>query len=145
MKAKKKFEFLEHTADLEFASYGKTLDECFENSARAFFTAVLNPDSIEIKKKRKIKLSAQDLETLLHDWLSELLFLFEVEFLVFKEFKVKIKKLDDRGYELSAEVSGEELNLEKHAIEAEIKAVTYHNLLVEKKNNFWSARVLCDI
>ena len=145
METGNKFKFLDNVADLEFVSYGKTLDEVFANSAEAFFSSILNPDSIEIKEKRKIKLSAAGLENLLHDFLNELLLLFEVEFMVFVEFKVEIKKSGGEKYELSAEISGEELNLKKHKIEAEIKAVTYHNLSVEKKNGLWSARVLCDI
>jgi len=141
---KEKFKYLDHTADLEFISYGKTLNEVFANSALAFFTATLNPGSVEIKESREIKLSAPDLETLMHDWLNELLFLFEVEFLVFREFKVEIEKLNE-NYELYAECSGEELDLKRHAIDAEIKAVTYHNLSVEERNGLWEARVLCDI
>ena len=49
-KKNKKFEFLDHTADLEFVSFGETLNEVFENSALAFFTATLSIDSIEIKE-----------------------------------------------------------------------------------------------
>ncbi len=143
----KKFEFLEHTADLEFVSSGRTLNEVFENSALAFFTSILNLNSIEIKLNRKIGVSANDIETLLHDWLNELLFLFEVEFLVFREFKVKISKQESKEimYKLSARAFGEELNLKRHIIDTEIKAITYHNLFVEKKDSLWSARVLCDI
>jgi len=141
---KEKFKYLDHTADLEFISYGKTLNEVFANSAEAFFTAVLALNSVEIRKSKKIKLSAQDLETLMHDWLNELLFLFEVEFLVFREFKVEIEKLNE-NYELYAECSGEELDLKRHTIDAEIKAVTYHNLSVEERNGLWEARVLCDV
>ena len=141
---KEKFKYLDHTADLEFISYGKTLNEVFANSAEAFFTAVLALNSVEIRKSKKIKLSARDLETLMHDWLNELLFLFEVEFLVFREFKVEIEKLNE-NYELYAECSGEELDLKRHTIDAEIKAVTYHNLSVEERNGLWEARVLCDV
>ena len=141
---KEKFKYLDHTADLEFISYGKTLNEVFANSAEAFFTAVLALNSVEIRKGKKIKLSARDLETLMHDWLNELLFLFEVEFLVFREFKVEIEKLNE-NYELYAECSGEELDLKRHTIDAEIKAVTYHNLSVEERNGLWEARVLCDV
>lgn len=140
----KKFEFLEHTADLEFVSYGESLNEAFANAALALFTATLSIDSVEIKKKQEIKFSAHDLETLMHDWLSELLFLFEVEFMVFREFKVNIEKLNET-YELTAECFGEELDLKRHTIDTEIKAVTYHNLSVEKKDGSWEARVLCDI
>ena len=141
----KEFEFLEHTADLEFASYGETLSECFENAALAFFTATLKLDLVETKEKRKIELVSDNLEILMHDWLNELLFLFEVEFLVFREFKVDVEQINDTEYRLTAEISGEQLDLKKHKIETEIKAVTYHNLSVEKKHGLWKANVLCDI
>ena len=143
-KINKKFEFLEHTADLEFISYGETLNKVFENSAQAFATATLNPDSVEIKESRRIKLFAPDPETLMHDWLSELLFLFEVEFMVFREFKVEIDKIDE-GYELSAECFGEELDLKRHTIETEIKAVTYHQLKFEKIKSGFFTEVIFDI
>lgn len=139
------FEFLEHTADLRFRSYGKTLAVCFMNAAKALFSSILDFDSVVTKMEREIVIKSDSLETLLHDFLSEILFLFETEDLVFKEFIVSIEEEDEEGYTLSAELRGERFNPKKHVVTTEVKAVTYHELRVEKKDDGWIAEVLCDI
>ncbi len=142
MDLRKKFEFLEHTADLKFIAYGETLASCFENSALAMFSAIVDLDSIIIEE-HDIDLEAEELEILLHDWLSELLFLFTTEEFLPKKFNVSIKK--NKNYELHAIVSGEKFDNKKHRIKAEVKAVTYHEMVVEKKGDMWTAQVVCDI
>ncbi len=135
-----KFEFLEHTADLRFRAWGGSLDECFENSARAMWTAVIEQESVAVKEQKEIKLKADSLEVLLHDFLSELLFLFETEGLVFRDFDVSI-----RDKRLSAVAKGEKFDADRHKIETEIKAITYHEMLIKEEGGKWSATVLCDI
>lgn len=137
------FEFLEHTADLKFRSYGNTLDACFENSAKAMVSSIIDITPLESHLEKEIEISSDSLETLLHDFLSEILFLFETEELLFKEFQVSIKK--NRKYNLYAKLKGEKFNPKKHNITAEIKAVTYHEMVIEKHNSGWIAEVLCDI
>ncbi|RLI88510.1 MAG: archease [Candidatus Altiarchaeales archaeon] len=139
----KDFEFLEHIADLKFRSYGKTLDACFENAAKAMFSSILDLNSVIVKTERKIEIKSDSLETLLHDFLSEILFLFETEDLVFGEFHVSIKK--NEGYQISAKLKGEKFNPKRHVIMTDIKAVTYHEMRIEKKDGEWVVDVLCDI
>ena len=139
----KDFEFIDHVADLEFISYGKTLDECFRNAARALWQSIINLDSVDDKFTQKIEIKSDTLEALLHDFLSESLFIFETEGIVFKNFDVSIKK--DKNYVLSANLHGEEFNSEKHIIETDVKAVTYHRMVIKKEKGKWSARVICDI
>jgi len=143
MKHPRDFEFLEHIADLRFIAYGKSLDDCFQNSAKAMFSAISDLKSIEEKDLKKIALEAENLEILLHDFLSELLFLFETKGLLFKEFNVSIDR--NKRYRLKAGLKGEKFNPKKHEIKTEIKAVTYHEMLIEKRNKGWVAEVLCDI
>jgi SHS2 domain-containing protein len=137
------FEFLEHTADLKFIAYGSTLDECFRNSARAMFSSIVDPESVGGNHLEEIELKAETLEILLHDFLSELLFLFETRELLFREFRVSVDR--NGGYRLKAELKGDRYDPKKHDIEMEIKAVTYHELFVEKRDDEWTAQVLCDI
>jgi len=145
----KDFEFLEHTADLKFRATGGTLDECFENSARALWTAILKLETVTPMEQREIVSEATSLEVLLHDFLSELLFLFETQEMVFNDFRVKIrgdvKIRKDSSYILNATVGGEKINPERHKIETEIKAITYHEMLIVEDEEGWSATVLCDI
>ena len=78
---------------------------------------------------------------MLHKFLSALLFKYEVDGIVFNEIMVKI--IDKKKLKISA--FGEKINLEKHEIKHEIKAVTYHQLEVKRENNYWSTRVIFDI
>ncbi|HIE33649.1 MAG TPA: archease [Candidatus Altiarchaeales archaeon] len=139
----KDFEFIDHIADLEFISYGKTLNECFRNAARALWGSIVNPDSVDVTLMQKIEIKSDTLEALLHDFLSESLFIFETDGIVFKNFNVSIKK--DKNYTLFANLHGEKFNPEKHIIGADVKAVTYHKMIIKKEKGTWSARVICDI
>lgn len=136
------FKYLEHTADAEFVAYGRTPDEAFVNAARAMFGLVVDPSNVHPTEVREISLTAGSLEDLLFDWLSELLYISEVDQLVFSKFEVSITKNGE--YWLNAKAFGE-LVSPRHEISLHIKAVTYHDLRVEKRNNVYEAQVLLDI
>jgi SHS2 domain-containing protein len=136
------FKYLEHTADAEFVAYGQTPDEAFVNAARAMFGLVVDPSNVKPVEAREVTLTAGSLEDLLIDWLSELLYLSEVDRLVFSKFEVKITKNGE--YWLNAKACGEIIS-PHHEISLHIKAVTYHDLRVERRNNVYEAQVLLDI
>jgi len=135
------YELIDHTADVGVKAYGKTLSEAFEHAAKGMFDIITDNSEIENTGQFDIKLEAPDLEQLLVDWLSELLFLNSANNLVFGFFKVE---LDETKKSLNAKVFGEKFNLSKHNIGAEIKAVTYHILEVKKKKPY-HVQVLFDI
>jgi SHS2 domain-containing protein len=136
------FKYLEHTADAEFVAYGRTVEETFANAARAMFGLLVDPSNVRPTEVREISLTAGLLEDLLFDWLSELLYLSEVDRLVFSRFEAEITKNGE--YRLNAKAYGETIN-PRHEIFLHIKAVTYHDLRVEKRNNVYEAQVLLDI
>lgn len=141
-----KFEFIEHTADMQFVAYGKTIDECFENAALALFTGILGEQEIKENFKKEGKIEGENLENLLHDFLSELIFIFETENLVFKKFKVKVEKLknkEENKFCLNFSAYGD--RSENYEIYASVKGVTYHNLNIEYKNKIYCCNVLCDV
>ena len=137
----KTYELIDHTADVGLKAYGKTLSEAFENAAKGMFDIITDSSEIESIGQYNIGLDAPDLEQLLVDWLSELLFLNSAKNLVFGFFKID---LDEKNKKLTAKVFGEKFDLSKHKIGAEIKAVTYHILEVKKKKPF-HVQVLFDI
>lgn len=137
----KTYELIDHTADVGVKAYGKTLAEAFENIAKGMFDIITDKSEIETIGEYNIELEAPDLEQLLVDWLSELLYLNSAKNLVFGFFKVQ---LDEKKPSLSAKVFGEKYNVPKHKIGAEIKAVTYHILEV-KKSKPLHVQVLFDI
>ena len=137
----KTFELIDHTADIGVKAYGKTISEAFENAAKGMFSIITDSSEIESVGQYDIELEAPDLEQLLVDWLSELLFLNSARNQVFGFFKVE---LDEKKKKLNAKIFGEKFDFSKHKIGAEIKAVTYHMLEVRKKRPY-SVQVLFDI
>ena len=127
---KEPYEFIDHTADIAIKASGKTLAEAFENAAKGMFDIITDKSEIESVGQYGIELEAPDLEQLLVDWLSELLFINTSQNLVFGFFKVE---LDEKKKKLSAKIFGEKYDISKHKIGVEIKAVTYHMLEVRNK------------
>ena len=85
----KKYEFIEHTADLGFKAYGATLEELFTNAAAAFSEAMVALEDVSEGTERSIEVEADAPDDLMVSWLSELLYLFDTERLLFKRFQVK--------------------------------------------------------
>ena len=137
----KPYDIIDHTADICIKAYGETLSEAFENAAKSMFDTITDNSEIESIGEYDIELKASDLEQLLVDWLSELLFLHGANNLVFGFFSVN---LDKKNCKLKAKVFGEPFNLSKHKIGVEIKAVTYHMLEVKNKRPY-HVQVLYDI
>lgn len=139
------YEYLEHTADAKFRAYGKTLEEVFENAALAMFNVMIDTKKVLVDTSLEISLESSELDTLLVDWLSELLFLFEVEEIIFGEFRVGEIREEGGKYSLKALASGAKWDLEIHLFETEIKAVTYNQLELEKTPEGWVAQVVVDL
>jgi SHS2 domain-containing protein len=138
----KTYELIDHTADVGVRAYGKTLTEAFENVAKGMFDIITDKSEIENIGQFDLKLEAPNIEQLLVDWLSDLLYLHSAQNLVFGFFK--IIDLDEKKNTLHGRVFGEKLNVPKHKIGAEIKAVTYHMLEVKNKKPY-HVQVLFDI
>ena len=137
----KRFEILDHTADIGVIVYGENLKALFENAGRAFFHLITDLRKVRRRIEKKIVLEGESLERLMVDWLSELLYLHDVENLLFKEFKVV--SVGEDG--LKAIAKGEPFQEGVHAIKTGVKAVTYHQLEVRKKNGGWRAQVIFDL
>ncbi|MDY9927486.1 archease [Methanosarcina sp.] len=141
----KKYEYLEHTADIKFLAYGNTLEEVFENAALAMFNVIIDTGKVSGDTTREVFLTSPDPESLLVDWLSELLYLFEVDEIIFWKFRVEEVSEEAGEYSIKALASGEKYYPESHPFETEIKAVTYNQLELEKTASGWKAQVVVDI
>ena len=144
IKTDEKFEFFEVTADTGYWAYGNTLEESFENAGLAMFEVMTNTKNVIPLIKKEIRIISEDKISLLYDWLSELLFLHDTEFIFFSEFKVEITK-ENNNYQLLADVLGEEIDYNKHDQANEVKAVTFHLMEIQKENEIYKSRVILDL
>lgn len=143
-----KYKFLEKVAiaDIAYKAYGKDLNELFENSAFAIFELTADIKTVDAKKKLKIEIESEKIENLLYDFLSEILFLKDSKYMVFKKVKVSIKEnKKNKKYQLKSILEGDTINPQKQQLENDIKAVTMHMFKVEKIKNSWKATIVLDI
>jgi SHS2 domain-containing protein len=142
----KGYKFLEHTADIMVEVWGDSLNEAFEAAGTAFYDIILNVKNIEQKINYKIETTGFDIKSLLYNWIEELILIFEIESLVFKDFKVNIGKKDkEEEYYLVGEGYGERYDREKHGFKVHVKAITYHQMEIWEKDGRHYIRFVVDI
>lgn len=141
MGAGKKYRLINHTADLGIEVYGEELQELFSNAGFALFDIMTDISKVKETTKKVITVEGSDLEQLMVNWLNDLLYLFDVEGLLFKKFEVQ----EVAGNHLKALIAGECYDPDRHVIETAVKAATYHQIQVVKENDRWRARIIIDL
>lgn len=136
-----KYVRLDHTGDIRIKVFGNSLIELYENSAYAMFDTLTDAGAISAQLAETVEVSGIDKEELLVNWLSELNYLFLTESKLFNRFE--IEHFNER--EIIATVIGEKFNSHRHPMHTEIKAVTFHDLQIEKKGNHWETKIVFDI
>ena len=112
-------------------AYGKSLAEAFANAAYGLFSLIVEPNKIKEKESRKVTVQAQDAEGLLFNWINELIYIFEVERLLFKSFNIT----EFTGQSLEATCWGEKYDPCRHQLKTGVKSATYHMLKVDGEKN----------
>lgn len=130
-------------ADVAFEATGKTLEEMFESAALAVTnTMVKDLKSVRHRVKKKISVKDEKVDMLLFNFLQELIFYKDSKKLLFSKFTVKIKR---KPFQVSCIAEGEELDMKKHELLVDVKAVTLHKFEVEETSRGWRAQVILDI
>ncbi|HID18174.1 TPA: archease [Candidatus Bathyarchaeota archaeon] len=139
------YRFLEHSSDVYVEAWGGSLEEAFEQAAKAMFDTMTDIGLVEPKVEVEVSAEGLDEQELLYSWLENLLVEYEVESLLFSRFKVYPIRREGEILRLKASAYGESLNLEKHPSKVEVKAVTYHLMEIRQENSGFRVRVLFDI
>jgi protein archease len=132
---------IEHTADLGVEITAADLPALFASAGEALYALIADPATIENREAIKVSATGANPDDLLHTWLCELLALFNVEGFVGK--RCEITYISDG--QVQGRVSGEKLDLKRHAFHTEIKGVTYHDFKVWQDAGTWHARVIFDV
>lgn len=137
----KHFEILDHTADAGLTIYGEDLKALFAHAGEGFFHIITDLRKVKLRVEKRVELKGESLDRLMVDWLGELLYLHDVDHLLFREFAMEFVGVEG----LKAVVKGEPFQEGVHVIKTEVKAVTYHQIRVVKRNDGWRARVIFDL
>tara|TARA_Y100000310_G_scaffold326130_1_gene390606 strand:- start:881 stop:1306 length:426 start_codon:yes stop_codon:yes gene_type:complete len=139
-----KYKFLEHTADVMFEAYGRTVNEVFRNAAEATFVIQANLNKVVGLMRRKVRLENKELDKLLFDYLEELIYLKDAKYMIFKKFKVDIEEKDG-VFKLNSIIEGDKIRPEVHELKIDVKAPTLHLFSLKKRGNYWKATIILDI
>jgi SHS2 domain-containing protein len=138
---KKAFEIIDHTADVGIIAYGADVEELFSNAALALFSLITELESVEEKLHLDLEVSSEDRDSLLVEWLNELIYLFDVKHILFSRFDIESLTHN----ELKATCYGEGFDPMKHKIKIGVKAATYHMLKLDKNSDGYKAQIILDI
>ena len=140
------FKFMDHTADVSVKSWGRNLKEAFSQTALSLMMTITpNLNKISPKIEKNIEVISEDKYALCVDFLSEFLYLFDVEDLVFSYVVVKsIRKIGEK-YKLIALAKGEPFDRDKHEIGTEVKAITYSFMNIEETENKVEINIVFDV
>jgi SHS2 domain-containing protein len=135
------FEVLEHPADIGFRAYASTLAEVYVASAIAMLSIADDPAAAEPRVRYPLAVESGDRESLMVDWLSEVLYWYDGKGIAFREFQVEAFREDA----IRAIGLGEPRDAERHRARVIVKAVTYHQLKIERRGDLWVTEVYLDI
>ncbi len=137
----KRFDVFEHTADIGVVAYGADMREAFANAAYGMFSLMADLKQVREETSRYIEAEAGDRESLVVSWLNELLYLFDVEGIIFNRFDI----LELTNTRLKADAYGEKADASRHKLRGGVKAATYHTLKVVEDRGRCSIRVIFDV
>jgi len=141
----KKFEFLEHTADVYVRAYGTDLKEAFENAALALFETMTDTSKIEPRIEDEVEVEAEDEKALLYSWLQEWLIKFDLTGNLYSNFKVESLEKMPNGLKIKGKAWGEPFDPAKHVQKIGIKSITYHRMEIDKKPDRVTLKFIFDV
>lgn len=133
------FKIIEHMADIGIAASGTTLSEAFASAAAGLFSIITDISKIRETQRRMLEVSGPDIEVLLFNWINELIYIFDVDHMLFNRFEVTY--LEETL--LTAVCHGEKYDPAVHALLKEVKSATLHKLEVDRASN--KVQVILDI
>jgi SHS2 domain-containing protein len=138
------FKFLPDVAlaDVAFEATASSLKGLFEACALGLTDVMVDPRTVRAKEKRTLRISSEETDRLLYDFLTELIIIKDVDSMLFKSFQVKLGK-DSKSLVCAA--AGEEIDRERHHLRNDAKAVTMHMFGIRRSGRAWKATIVLDI
>lgn len=138
-------ELLEHPADIGFRARGRTLADLFATCAEALLSIILDASQAQEAQVWELSVEGSDLESLLVNWLNEVLYFVDAKRVVFSRMEIEIDPTEIRHTRVDAVCHGERLDSERHRPRVLVKAVTYHQLRIFESDDGWTAEVYVDV
>jgi SHS2 domain-containing protein len=133
------------TSDVTFHAWGPTLDAAFAAAVDATTAAmVADLDAVRAAERREVRVEADALDRLLVRLLDEVIFLKDTASLLLRAEAVRVDA-DARPCRATATLAGEPIDRGRHELVADVKAVTWYGLRVERSSDGWHVHATLDV
>lgn len=122
------WEYLDHTADVQIHSWGKTLGEAFGAAVVGMFGYMVELEEIDGDLEISVVAEGHDLHSLLYNFMDECLYIFHTEHFVMKQ--LVLQKVDTIQFKVTAVAKGGIFDISRHSQGTEVKAITYSNMQI---------------
>lgn len=136
---------IDHTGDVGIQVTAPTLPELFERAATGTFRVLTDLNAVRPTDATTITVDGRDREALMVRWLSELNYRHTVDDVLYGDFEVESIADTDDGLSLTATARGEPIDLDRHTVYTEIKAITFHGMEVRETHEGWTVQVIFDM
>jgi len=133
------FTELSHTADVRIRVEAVSPEHLFSDAFLALMQTVFGTDR-KGGTRRQVQVESADRESLLLDFLSEVLFICEVDGLVFSRAEITLS-----GNSISALLEGEPFDRSRHSSGTEVKGISYSGLAIVQDADGYRADILFDV
>jgi len=138
------FEIIDHPADIGFRVYGESLEKALENASEALYSLLMMEKGHVCKEEIELEVHSEDLESMLYDFLENILISYEVDNFVACKYNIGVKRNKEK-YILSAALSGYHEDPRCENRKYDVKAITYHMMAIENTEDGWLIQVIVDI
>lgn len=140
----KNFKYFDTTADIGIEVTSENIEEAFKNSALATLNLITDIEKIQTKISKEINITSEDEYGLLYDWITELLILLDSENFIASQYDITIKK-ENYEYTLKGNIIGDIYDTSVYNYKTEVKAITYHEMNIEKNENNIKIKFIVDL
>jgi len=132
-------------ADAAFEVRGPSLEALFRDAVDALLSVMVeNPEAVAARESRPVRLEADALDLLLHAFLEEVVYYKDAECILLRSGTCGIIERENR-FQLEAIMTGEAIDPERHELNVDVKAVTFHRLGIRREEDGWLATFVVDI
>ncbi|MBQ6219475.1 MAG: archease [Methanosphaera sp.] len=138
------YKYFDTTADIGIEVKANSIEEALKLSAHATLNLITDIDNIKPKISKKIEIESEDEYGLLYDWITELLILLDSENFMTSKYDIKTTKTNE-NYLLTGTIYGDTYNTDIYNYKTEVKAITYHEMNIEKQDEQITIKFIVDL
>lgn len=138
------FKYFDTTADIGIEVCSNDIRTAYINSAKATLNLITDIEKIEPKISKEVYIESEDEYGLLYDWITELIILLDSENFMSCNYDIQLINNNNKKI-IKGILSGDIYDTDIYNYKTEVKAITYHQMSIEKEDDEYIIRFIVDL